>query len=85
MERTMTEQKPPGGLPDGELLPVKVLALPHNDGGIGKSQSFIRAMRRAGAPFWGWDSTRNDLLRWLLDNPDFTASQYLRGGQDDAE
>lgn len=66
------------GLPDGDLLPVKVLACPHDEGGIGKSEQFIRAMRKAGAPFWGWESTRNDLLRWLRSNPDFNASHYMR-------
>lgn len=73
------------GLPDGELLPVKALACPCEQGGIGKSEYIIRAMRKAGAPFWGWQSTRNDLLRWIYDNPDFNAKTIYDDHRNTAE
>lgn len=62
---TPTQQET--GIPDGPLLCVKELAdvLPW-------SESTIYAMRKSGAPFWGYFSTEADLLRWMKGHPEWS-------------
>ncbi|WP_309387502.1 hypothetical protein [Cerasicoccus frondis] len=50
-------------IPDGKLLSIKELAAEENL----PCEKTIRKWRKEGAPFWGYRSTVNDLLKWQFE------------------